>query len=471
MVYEVKNIIGGQPRGTKIVLSLPGYLGQNPVMRVPHSTENDLEMAILSAQKVKTDSHKKSLNVTQVKTILSDILYELRKDKELMETIIDMRGVPVKELYKSLALLDNWLNNEESNGIDVFLINKFGQEPDRKLSSSLPISPYGVVTAANMLEYFEPFVLFSQLLFGRVSKQAGNNLTLLIRPSQGDAILHKIVETLPKYGLEDFAQILTWNSEIDTSFFRPPLIKKFIEATQGGIFFGSTSTLDYVTQGVSTEIKSNYTLLGTGFPIAFVTDNAKNLEDVAHKVLESCYEGKGGRCTSLSNLFVDHKVYNKLVGHLENICRKLVKGDPKDLSTDLASFSYDTLENAQRIKDTLLSEKVKGEIYLEMHTMDVLLHLDVDPLAKIISIETNFPLLNVIPVNGIDDMIQYASLALAKSQADKFTYLAVFGNESDAKHLSSIPHHLLKHNTSLSFDLNCGEHCGKVFAYEVFHKR
>jgi acyl-CoA reductase-like NAD-dependent aldehyde dehydrogenase len=106
----------------------------------------------------------------------------------------------------------------------------------------------------------------------------------------------------------------------------------------GYFFTGSYKTGKHIATKVADKLVPIGLELGGKDPL-YVTDEVKDLKQVANAVAEGCFYNNGQSCCAVERVYVHERVYNEFISLFEQEVRSLKVGDPLDRSNQQGSLT------------------------------------------------------------------------------------------------------------------------------------
>ena len=106
----------------------------------------------------------------------------------------------------------------------------------------------------------------------------------------------------------------------------------------GYFFTGSYKTGKHIASRVANKLVPIGLELGGKDPL-YVTDEVKDLKQVAQAVAEGCFYNNGQSCCAVERVYVNERVYDEFIGLFEREVLSLKAGDPMDRSNAQGSLT------------------------------------------------------------------------------------------------------------------------------------
>jgi acyl-CoA reductase-like NAD-dependent aldehyde dehydrogenase len=243
----------------------------------------------------------------------SDLL-DQKKD-QLATTLSLEVGKPLQESYNEingarkriLFFLENsskWLNHQVQN-------------VDGNTTDSLSFDPLGIICNISAWNY--PYLVGVNVFVPALI--AGNNV--FYKPSEFSTLtgLH-IAELWKESGVsEDVFTHIIGGKEVGEILLDCPF--------DGYFFTGSFKTGQYIANKVASKMVPVGLELGGKDPL-YVTEEIKDVLQVASAVVEGCFYNNGQSCCAVERVYVHEKIYDQFIECFLNETKKLKMGDPLD---------------------------------------------------------------------------------------------------------------------------------------------
>ncbi len=392
---ENKLWINGKWVDAKDSYTLTSPFSGEVIAKVAKATIEDVEQAIEGAHQAFL-SFKKTTAYERAE-ILYKVVDIMRGRKNEFARILALEAG--KPLSAGLAEIDRTIATyqfsaeaaKQSMGETVPLDAAPGTKDRIGYTKRIPI---GVVSAITPFNF--PFNLVAHKLGPAFA--VGN--TVVLKPATQTPLSSLVLaEIFKEAGLPDGAlQIVTGSgSELSDTLVTHPLVKKITFTGSGAV--GLKIKEKVGLRKVTLELGSN---------AAVIVEPSTPIDKIITRCVGGAFGFAGQVCISLQRVYVHESIYDEFTKAFVEETKKLVVGDPLDLSTDVSAMINP--KEVQRIKQWIEEATEQGatvatgaEFTERMLTPTVM--INVKPDMKIICQETFAPIVSLIPYKTLDEAI------------------------------------------------------------------
>ncbi|UCD68805.1 MAG: aldehyde dehydrogenase family protein [Betaproteobacteria bacterium] len=269
--------------------------------------------------------------------------------------------------------------------------------------------PVGVVAA--ITPFNAPFNLAAHKIAPAIA--AGDTLVLK-PPPQAPIIVHKLVELVNEAGVpKGMINTVYGDADIGAALVADPRVEF--------ITFTGSSRAGEAIKAASGLRRVALELGGNGATI--VCDDA-DLEAAAAVCARNSMRLAGQSCISVQSVYVMRSVYDRFVSLVEKEVRKLKLGDPLDPESDVGTLIDE--QAANRVEDWVkqaVAEGAKAITGGKRHgaAFEPTVMTDVKQTMKVVCEEVFGPVINIIPVDTLDQAIDAINASPYGLQSGIFT--------------------------------------------------
>lgn len=274
---------------------------------------------------------------------------------------------------------------------------------------SCDISPQG--KSRKIISFRQPVQLMAAITpFNHPLNQVAHKLAPAI--AAGVPVLLKPSEKTPLTAIR-FAEILyeaglpgpmlsVFVGDID------PVVKRMIEDERVELvsFTGSVAIGKQIAKQAG--YKKLCLELGGNSPLIVLED--ADLELAVHLAAEGCFRNSGQRCTAVKRVLVHRQVLAEFTDRFVERAATYVSGDPADPETRVGTvIDVDAALELKRRVDQAISQGAKLLLGGQRHgaLMEPTVLSDVPRTAEVVACESFGPLAPIIPIENLDDAIDY----------------------------------------------------------------
>ena len=403
-------LIGGEWRSSDNTREIHDPYRGDLVGVMPLSTNDDLNDAIdaaVTARDVAT-----AMPGFERAALLKKISQLIERDvKSLAHLMARETGKAIKdaeaEIRRSLETFA--LAGEEAIRIEGRHIPLDGSAMGAGKMAFLMRFPVGVVAA--ITPFNAPFNLAAHKIAPAIA--AGNTLVLK-PPPQAPLIVHKLVELVNEAGVpKGMVNTVYGDADIGAALVSDPRVEF--------ITFTGSSRAGEAIKAASGLRRVALELGGNGATI--VCEDA-DLENAATVCARNSMRLAGQSCISVQSVYVMRSVYEQFVSLVEAEVRKLKLGDPLDAATDVGTLIGNGA--AKRVESWVQQAVAGGAKAItggKRHgaAFEPTVMTGVKPTMKIVCEEVFGPVLNIIPVDTLDEAIEAINASPYGLQSGIFT--------------------------------------------------
>jgi acyl-CoA reductase-like NAD-dependent aldehyde dehydrogenase len=403
-------LIGGEWRSSEKTREIRDPYRGDVVGVMPLSTTGDLNDALNAA--VEARDAAAALPGYERAALLKKIAQLTERDvKSLARLMARETGKAIKdaegEIRRSLETFA--LAGEEAIRIEGRHIPLDGSAMGAGKMAFLMRFPVGVVAA--ITPFNAPFNLAAHKIAPAIA--AGDTLVLK-PPPQAPIIVHKLVELVNEAGVpKGMINTVYGDADIGAALVADPRVEF--------ITFTGSSRAGEAIKAASGLRRVALELGGNGATI--VCDDA-DLEAAAAVCARNSMRLAGQSCISVQSVYVMRSVYDRFVSLVEKEVRKLKLGDPLDPESDVGTLIDE--QAANRVEDWVkqaVAEGAKAITGGKRHgaAFEPTVMTDVKQTMKVVCEEVFGPVINIIPVDTLDQAIDAINASPYGLQSGIFT--------------------------------------------------
>ncbi|MBN1502398.1 hypothetical protein JW930_02540 [Candidatus Woesearchaeota archaeon] len=286
------------------------------------------------------------------------------------------------------------------------------------------------VWTSGQLGIYETTIMFYYGILAQACKN-GHQASIVFRSSSSDNLPHDLMQYCVPQSSEQVFNWLTWSSQ---RRWDAPLLPKFLnlfdgtvqETTCGGIYFGSKTTLDTLSEVL--QGTRGHFFYKDHFPVLIIGSDAtpEQIEKAAEIALRFAYAHAGNSCLSLQNIYAHDSAYGQVSTHLLEARRRFRPQQrlyPAELVEEVAE-----IWQAISLLDPNIGRYGKIDPEKQPNHINTLLALGV-PINAVDILATEVParMLLVCPYSGPQSLRENLAQQLAASSSDKHIYAVAVG--------------------------------------------
>ncbi|WP_400195316.1 aldehyde dehydrogenase family protein [Lysinibacillus telephonicus] len=392
---EKKLWINGKWVDTKDSYALTSPFSREVIAKVARASIQDVEHAIEGAHKAFL-SFKKTTAYERAE-ILYKVVEIMRGRKNEFARILALEaGKPLsaglQEIDRTIATYQFSAEAaKQSMGETVPLDAAPGTKDRIGYTKRVPI---GVVSAITPFNF--PFNLVAHKLGPAFA--VGN--TVVLKPATQTPLSSLILaEIFKEAGLPDGAlQIVTGSgSELSDTLVTHPLVKKVTFTGSGAV--GLKIKEKVGLRKITLELGSN---------AAVIVEPSTPIDKIITRCVGGAFGFAGQVCISLQRVYVHESIYDEFTKAFVEETKKLVVGDPLDLSTDVSAMINPN--EVKRIKQWIEEAIEQGAVIatgaeFTDRILTPTVMTNVKPEMKIVCQETFAPIVSLVPYKNLDEAI------------------------------------------------------------------
>lgn len=404
-------IVGGEKRTTGQVFEVIHPYNGSRVAMVCRASENDLDDAIISAEK--GFGQTRSLPVYRRYEILKnlhDLIVENRK--ELSATITSECGKTRRhaDIEVERAAENVMSAAEEARRINGEILPLDWNESSEGRTGYVRRFPVGIVLAIT------PFNFPLNLVCHKIAPAVAAGNAIIVKPSSKTPLSAILLgELLIEAGFPGEALSVI------------PCLAQHAEALVMDdrirfLSFTGSAEVGWRLKGISGRKKVGLELGGNA---AVIVHNDADLDYAAERIVAGGFGNAGQVCISVQRVFIHEPVYEELEGRISELTSALVPGDPAEIRTDVgpmisreaALAAYAKVEDA--LKEGAIA--IAGGNAPKGTMMEPTILTGTTPEMEVNSTEIFAPVITLAPYHDFDDALRMANNSKYGLAAGVFT--------------------------------------------------
>ncbi|MEM9699394.1 MAG: aldehyde dehydrogenase family protein [Pseudomonadota bacterium] len=391
---DMSMLIGGKMTASDRWIDVINPATEEPIARVPHCTEAQLNEAVAAASAAQKEWEKTSMEERRAKIeALSAALAE--NEAELARLITLEQGKPLPEATGEVQ----WSVGYLAHTATLTLPDRVIQDDDDFFIETRH-KPLGVV--GGIIAWNFPLLLCAWKIGPAL--MAGNALVLKPAPTTPVAAL-KLAEICADIFPAGLINIITDNNDLGQKMTEHPGISKIG-------FTGSSDTGKKIMASAAAGMKRVTLEMGGNDPSIVLPD--VDVKAAAEKVFGGAFLNAGQVCLAVKRAYVHDDIYDDFCTELQGIASQAVLGDGLQQGTTIGPIQNKA--QYEKVKGYLEDAKANGEIIAggeapegKGYFVQPTIVRNVKDGDKIVDEEQFGPILPVIRFDNVDDVIARAN--------------------------------------------------------------